>query len=278
MSRLSPIRPNATHPPPMPGSARILIVEDQRFDRMRLKRLCTALEFNTHIAEADTLSAMLDHLNKDRFDLVLLDHNLPDGTGLQGVEMIRANPANRHAATIMITGVEDMEIAVRALKNGFSDYMTKDELSAASLRRAAINALQKSTLSAGLENQGALRAELQKCLSRFSRECAQEIKPVVSRMLRQMRELRDFDRLTPEQAATKFDRMELSCQRLWEFLDDLDSYTASDLAIDQSSPMPIPGNESATPDENEPVSPGQERSRHPAKGKRPPLVFSRRPD
>ncbi len=187
--------------------------------------------------------------------------------------MIRANATNRHAATVMITGTDDLEIAVQALKNGFSDYMTKDELSAASLRRAAINAIQKSQLSAGLANQGALREQLQKSLSRFSRECAQEIKPVVSRMMRQMRELRDLERLPPEQVSQKIDRIEISCQRLWEFLDDLDSYTASGVTAESDGLVPLPDGHDVTPNAVKTVRP----VRPTTKLRRPPSVFGRRP-
>jgi len=214
----------------LPQFASILVVDDQRFDRLRIVRLCAKLPFDTHVVAADSLSAMGDMLNKDKFDLVLLDFSLPDGDGLQAIKVIRAHPKNHTAAAIMVTGSEDAEIAVSALKLGCSDYITKEELSESSLSRAAINALQKSTLTVGLETQGQKRRQMQQVLQRFSKECAQEIKPVVSRMMRQMRDLKDVGPQSADDLAQKVNRIEKSCMRLWEFLDDLDAYNGSDLA------------------------------------------------
>lgn len=205
----------------LPDLVRVLIVEDQRFDRMKLMRMCGRIDIPTAVTEVATLAAMLDKLEQSRFDLVLLDHHLPDGTGLQGVEMIRSTMVNRHVATIMVTGTEDADVAVQALKMGFSDYLTKDEISHATLRRAMINALQKSQLTTGIEISGAAARQTNALLHRFSRECAQEIKPVVSRMLRQLREVKH---LPMEEAAARLERIEGSCGRLWTFLNELERF------------------------------------------------------
>ena len=214
----------------LPDFASILIVEDQRFDRTRLKRLIEKLDFTTHVAEAASLEDMGTMLQLDKFDLILLDYNLPDGTGLQGLDAIRHDRKNRQAATIMITGDDQTDVAIKSLKNGCSDYITKDDLSVDSFRRAAINALQKSRLSIGFEAQDSKRQQIEAVLQQFSTECANEIKPVVSRMMRQLRDLRDAASISPAQSAERFARIEQSCMRLWDFLNDLEEYEGSDLA------------------------------------------------
>ncbi|WP_298915033.1 response regulator [uncultured Roseobacter sp.] len=221
------VRPDATV---LPEFASILVVDDQRFDRARLIRLIGGLEFETHVAEADCLETMGTMLQRDHFDLILLDYNLPDGNGLQALDAVRLDPKNRQAATIMITGDDQNEIAIEALKRGCSDYITKDDLSPAAFRRASINALQKSHLSIGIETQDAKRQQMESVLERFSTECANEIKPVVSRMMRQIRDLREAPSLSEEQSAERFGRIEKSCMRLWEFLDDLERYQGTDLS------------------------------------------------
>lgn len=216
----------------LPKFASILVVDDQRFDRSRLLRLINGLEFDTHVVEADCLERMGTMLEADRFDLILVDFNLPDGTGLQAVDAIHLDPRNRQAATIMIAGEGQNDIAIEALKRGCSDYITKDDLTPDSFRRAVINALQKSHLSIGIEQQDTKRQEMEALLQKFSSECALEIKPVVSRMMRQLRDLRDAPDLSAEQRAERFDRVEQSCMRLWEFLEDLEGYQGTDLAAD----------------------------------------------
>ena len=231
MSRLdkvhAKISPNMVQ---LPDFASILIVEDQRFDRMRLRRLINTLEFDTHVAEADCLQAMGTMLEIDTFDLILLDYNLPDGNGLQALDAVRIANKNRNAATIMITGDDQSEIAIEALKRGCSDYITKDDLSVEAFHRASINALQKSKLAIGIETQDTKRQQIEGVLERFSTECAKEIKPVVSRMMRQLRDLRDAQDTNAENTAERHNRIEQSCMRLWEFLNDLDDYKGTDFA------------------------------------------------
>ena len=206
----------------LPQFASILIVDDQRFDRIRLKKLCRALAFSAHVLEADSLADMRGKLTKERFDLILLDHHLADGTGLEGIALIRADPVNKNAATLMITGTEETDVAGKALELGFSDYLTKDALSQEALTRAVLAALPLTAQGDGSAAIGAQRALVNETLQSFSRECAQDIKPIVSRMMRLMRELREVETLDPQQAKDRIERVEGSLHRLWAFLDELD--------------------------------------------------------
>lgn len=275
MHHPTPVQPTALQQAASaPKFASILIVDDQRFDRTRLKKLCRTLGFTTHVAEADCLDALRDRLKKDRFDLILLDYHLPDGTGLEGVDLIRGDQVNRGAATVMITGTEQTDIAVQALKLGFSDYLTKDELSEETLSRAAISALQKAQLARGM---AATLGMTDQTLQSFSRKCAQDIKPIVSSMMRQMRSLREIDQLQPEDALERVDRVEGSLRRLWAFLDDLD-----DMGSAAPAPRPtIPENRGAgglvTSGINARV-PSQRPRKTTAMTAKPPSVFRRRPD
>ncbi len=223
----SKLRPNFVS---VPDFASILIVDDQRFDRTRLRRLIQTLDFDTHIVEADRLETMGTCLEADTFDLVLIDYYLPDGNGLQALDAVQMSAKNRNAATIMVTGDGHTDIAIEALKRGYSDYITKDDLTPEAFKRASINALQKSRLSIGLESHDTRRQQIEQVLQRFSSECAKEIKPVVSRMMRQLRDLRDAKDLSREQTTERHDKIEKSCMRLWDFLNDLDQYSGTDLA------------------------------------------------
>ena len=220
-------------------AARILIVDDHRFDRMRLKRLCGGLDFPTRLVEADSLAAMRLEMDKRQFDLILLDYTLPDGTGLEGLDIIRAHEKNAGAATVMITGTDQTEVAIEALRNGCSDYIDKDELSPAALRRSTINALQKSALLVGIETHEYKRSQVEGLLQKFSAECAEEIKPIVSRMLRQMRGLRETEPGNAKALADGLGNIERSCLRLWEFLEDLGNYRGDDLVQDALKEPPF---------------------------------------
>jgi CheY-like chemotaxis protein len=263
----------------LPDFASILIVDDQRFDRRHLKKLCRAFECTTHVMEADSLASLRDKLRKDRFDLILIDYHLTDGTGLEGVDIIRADPVNCHAATVMITGTEQSDVAVQALKLGFSDYLSKDELTARTLTRAAISALQKSQLSRGIALQATPPVAMNGSLQSFSRECAQDIKPIVSRIMRQMRGLREIEKLDAEDALERVEHVEGSLRRLWAFLDDLDQLGgatsgASDgptVASTNGASIPAALGVNARVPSVRPERPA-------SKTTKPPSIFRRRPD
>jgi signal transduction histidine kinase len=73
-------------------------------------------------------------------DLVLLDHFLPDGQGLELVEELRRALPN--AAVIMLTGHGGEALAVRAFQSGVRDYLNKVDLSPERLADSVQRALQ----------------------------------------------------------------------------------------------------------------------------------------
>src|SRR6185503_19087657 len=56
-------------------------------------------------------------------DLVLSDLRLPDGTGLDLLQQVRARKSP--PAVVLVTGQGDQEVAVTALKSGAADYLVK---------------------------------------------------------------------------------------------------------------------------------------------------------
>lgn len=65
----------------------------------------------------------INTLKDIQFDLLLLDYRLPDGTGLDLLNEIRA--INILLPTIMMTSFNDVRTAVRAMRMGVFDYITK---------------------------------------------------------------------------------------------------------------------------------------------------------
>ncbi|HBT94641.1 MAG TPA: DNA-binding response regulator, partial [Coriobacteriia bacterium] len=99
----------------------ILIVED---DRMILSGLDYALEQEGYrvVCAANVKEARVA-LADTRFDLALLDMNLPDGTGFD----VHAALTEAHAdtAVMFLTVVDDEGNVVRAFEEGAADYITK---------------------------------------------------------------------------------------------------------------------------------------------------------
>ncbi|HEX3597349.1 MAG TPA: response regulator [Polyangiaceae bacterium] len=101
---------------------RILIVEDEVRLRVNLVRVLSrrafVMEQAATVAEAKKLFA------ERSYDAVLLDWQLPDGTGLEVCTAIRET--NRDVHIIMFTGRADHSDRLRAFDAGVDDYVVKD--------------------------------------------------------------------------------------------------------------------------------------------------------
>ena len=99
----------------------ILVVDDEPAIRESLEFLLSEANYKVALAKGGLDG--LKKLESDLFDLVLLDVMMPDKNGLEVLEEIgRSSP---ETAVIMITAFGTIENAVRAIKSGAVDYVTK---------------------------------------------------------------------------------------------------------------------------------------------------------
>ncbi len=139
------------------GELRILVVEDDRIDRMALRRHVTEQKLPYTLTETGTIREARAQLASNRFDAVLLDHRLPDGEGVELLDVAADIPV------VFVTGVQDLALAVRALKGGAVDFLVKDaernylQMLAHTLARAA---LERRTKAALRSSQAQLRQML----------------------------------------------------------------------------------------------------------------------
>jgi DNA-binding NtrC family response regulator len=104
---------------PMPP--RVLVVDDEELVRWSLRQ---ELERAGYLVdEASTAAAALESALRDLPDLVLLDHRLPDRTGVEVLrELKKALP---RLPVVMLTAHASIDGAVEAMKEGAYDYLTK---------------------------------------------------------------------------------------------------------------------------------------------------------
>jgi len=99
----------------------ILIVDDDIVVRDSLAKWFESEGFEVSIAPG--ASAALEMLAKRRFDLALVDIKMP---GVDGIELqAKLREIDPSMPVIIMTGFASVETAVRALKNGAYDYITK---------------------------------------------------------------------------------------------------------------------------------------------------------
>jgi two-component system KDP operon response regulator KdpE len=102
------------------SAGRILIVDDD--PQIRRVMLVTLSGRGYEVADAKSGEDALDTLRRERFDLVLLDVNMP---GIGGMEACREIRAQSDIAIIMLTVRDTEHDKVEALDAGADDYVTK---------------------------------------------------------------------------------------------------------------------------------------------------------
>jgi len=131
----------------------ILVLDD---DPIVLKSLSEYLRLeNYDVTEAESLQEGLDQLARRHFRVVLTDVRFPEGSGFDLLQHVKN--LNLASAVIMLTGYGTIEDAVRAIKMGAFDYVTKP-LSDEEVKLSIERALQQQEL---LEENRRLRQQLQ---------------------------------------------------------------------------------------------------------------------
>jgi PAS domain S-box-containing protein len=101
---------------------RLLLVEDDDDVALMIRK---ALERADHqVTRCHAADEALQTLNEQTFDLVLLDHHLPDMAGLELVERLAQEGSD--TPSLMVTAYGDEQLATRALHAGALDYVVKD--------------------------------------------------------------------------------------------------------------------------------------------------------
>ena len=120
----------------------VLLVEDDANDaallRSLLKRQRRAAIELEHVS---SLKTALEQLACGAPDIVLLDLNLPDSSGLESVQKIQA--ANSDVPIVVLSGQDDEEFAIEILNHGVQDYLVKWEGNAHTILRAIRYAVER---------------------------------------------------------------------------------------------------------------------------------------
>lgn len=105
----------------------ILLVEDDEGFARRLKKNLEMDDFSVEIALGG--KAALDKLSNTYFDLVLTDVKMPDLSGLELIDIIRkgGRPGlDTDLPIVVLTSINSVDTAVKAMKMGAADYITKE--------------------------------------------------------------------------------------------------------------------------------------------------------
>jgi signal transduction histidine kinase/DNA-binding NarL/FixJ family response regulator len=132
--------------------SKILLVEDNPGDaRIVREALKDVANYHFDLQHVDRLSQALERLRNERFDVVLLDLSLPDGEGLDNLTAVRDAAPN--VPILVLTGLDDEEIAVQALRVGAQDYLVKGQGDGASVARSIRYARERKGAEEQIQRQ-----------------------------------------------------------------------------------------------------------------------------
>jgi DNA-binding NarL/FixJ family response regulator len=104
--------------------ATVLIADDHALVRAGLRQCLAESGRFQEIIEAATGSQVLDALRAARFDLLILDINMPDRSGLDVLKHVRSS--HPEVRVLVLSGYPERQYAVNVLKAGASGYLSKD--------------------------------------------------------------------------------------------------------------------------------------------------------
>jgi len=142
---------------------KVLLIEDNPGDvRLIREMLSEASGAQFNLEWAERLSTGLNRLTKRKIDVVLLDLGLSDSRGLDTFASVHAQAPQ--VPIVVLTGLADEMLAVKALREGVQDYLVKGKVDSNLLVRAIRYAIErKQTEEALRESEERYRTLFQHC-------------------------------------------------------------------------------------------------------------------
>lgn len=133
----APVLPYHPHQQPLS----LLLVEDDRADAVLVEELIADAAADIGLVWAASLADAERELAIARPDCVLLDLNLPDGSGIAALDRISTFDAT--VPVIVLTGLSDEPFGVSAVASGAQDYLVKGRVDPEMLRRSVLYAIER---------------------------------------------------------------------------------------------------------------------------------------
>ncbi|WP_414548026.1 response regulator [Anabaena sp. CCY 0017] len=124
------------------NSIKVLLIEDNPGDVFLLQELLQEVTtVEVELQPAEQLFEALECIARDSFDVILLDLSLPDSQGLD--TFIRTAHHAKATPIIVLTGLDDETLALRAMQSGAQDYLVKGQVTGDLLVRSMRYAIER---------------------------------------------------------------------------------------------------------------------------------------
>ena len=123
-------------------SLKILLIEDNPADAVLVKEmLAETRSFDSELIHVDRFEKCCALPNREQVDIVLLDLTLPDVQGLETV--VKTCDIMAGKPIVVMSGIEDEELAIKALQEGAQDYLVKGHVDSDLLARSIRYAMER---------------------------------------------------------------------------------------------------------------------------------------
>jgi diguanylate cyclase (GGDEF)-like protein len=137
--------------PETPGRS-VLLIEDNAGDARLIREMLAEEEAVPFaLTHADRLSKGIEVLAQKATDLVLLDLSLPDSSGLDTFSKVYAHSPK--VPIIVLSGNDDQQLALYAVKSGAQDYLVKGKIDRELLMKAMQYSIERKRYQEELERQ-----------------------------------------------------------------------------------------------------------------------------
>ena len=134
----------------------ILLIEDYQFDKdLIMEMLSSVSDFTFKLTHETRFKKGLEHFDNSDFDIILLDLNLPDSKGF--VTVVRAIETKTKVPIIVLTGNENKEIGISAVKEGVQDYIVKGSITGEVMVEKLKYAIERQKLVIELEKLNSVK-------------------------------------------------------------------------------------------------------------------------
>ncbi|MBD2529301.1 HAMP domain-containing histidine kinase [Nostoc flagelliforme FACHB-838] len=203
-----------------------LHAHQEQWEMLHVERLSEAIEASRDSTSTLDNSQIVSRSQR-RFDLVLLDLSLPDSIGLDTLKEFQA--AVPDIPVVVLTGLDDEDLALQALAEGAQDYLVKDQITIQRLVRAIRYAIERSEiLNQVRESEERTRQalakeqELNELKSNFVAMVSHEFRTPMT-TIRTAVEILEYnnDKLTNDRRTKYFDRVQNAINQMLHLLDEI---------------------------------------------------------
>lgn len=222
-----------------------LRANQQQWQMTHVERLTAAISVSQENRELVSHASQTTSFMQRKFHVVLLDLSLPDSTGIETLKEYRA--AVPDIPVVVLTGLDDEELALQALAEGAQDYLVKDQITIQLLKRAVRYAIEREEILKKLRDseersrQALLKEqELNELKSNFVAMVSHEFRNPMT-TIRTALEIIEYnnDKITNEQRNKYFERVQNAIKQMLQLLEEILFLSKTEAAKFEYKPQPL---------------------------------------